>query len=166
MLLLIHHIITIIIHCIVLWSGACAEIGTNVLFATEISTPLASLRWFMREKQMKTHILYHINDFALAAIFLIFRLGIGSWYMWTLLTGPSCPLAVAKVFLCGIYLISVGFAITIIIMLYYKIKKLTHPADDHYQGNGRNPKIRKDPKSSDETDVNTNQCDNAVHELE
>ncbi|PIK33874.1 putative transmembrane protein, partial [Apostichopus japonicus] len=147
---IIHHIITILIHCLALFSGVCAEIGTNVLFGTEISTPLLLARWFMREKEMKNHILYHINDFVFVVLFLTFRLGIGTWYIWTLLTDPKCPpMTVTKLFLLSIYLISLGFAVSLCRMVYFKIKKLSRPTVEYIH--------HGDEKVSTAVDINFNE---------
>lgn len=125
----VHHVITIAIISVVLSIGVSAEAATNIIFATEISTPFFMFRWFLREAQMKQTLLYHINDFIFFGLYMTFRVFIGTWYVWNVIIYPDCPPLVVELSLLAISAVSWAWVPSLCKMFFYKIKKMTSSTD-------------------------------------
>jgi len=101
------------------WRLSGAEIA-GVIFGSEITNPLLQLRWMLKKSGNYETPLGQINDLLFASIFISFRVGVGSYFLYCVLSHPR-PVAAVKVGGVVFYAISAIFSFQVMSFAKRKI---------------------------------------------
>ena len=78
--------------------GCFAQVsGRELLFAMallEVSNPFLHVRWMLRELDLKTTTVYKVNELAFFAVFVLIRVGAGTWLWYYVVRSAAVDLFV------------------------------------------------------------------------
>ncbi|XP_033641280.1 TLC domain-containing protein 5-like [Asterias rubens] len=151
-IMLVHHLITIIgILAALIYGHSGTEVGATI-FGAELSNPFLQIRWFMRESGLKETIPYEINDLLFVLSFTICRIVIGTYFMYCELTHPL-PALFFKFGALALYLVSWLLMYNIAIFVYRKYFKVL---SKFWQGTVKSDKDSLDISANSSVPVSRN----------
>ncbi|XP_078538284.1 TLC domain-containing protein 5 isoform X1 [Lissotriton helveticus] len=112
LLMLVHHVLSILGINMALILGESATEVNAVLFGSEITNPFLQARWFLREMGHYHSFCGDLVDFLFVALFTGVRIGVGANLLWCELVSPT-PRWFVKVGGVAMYIVSWVFMISI-----------------------------------------------------
>ncbi|CAN0187114.1 TLC domain-containing protein 5-like [Lethenteron reissneri] len=130
--MLAHHIISILGLVGCLFLGVSATETNGVIFGSEITNPLLQLRWFLRKMgRYEDTNLGLCLDATFVTLFFCVRMGVGTILLVCVLRSPT-PILVMKISGVGMYTISWLFMVNIskyVMRRYRKLKQARKPCN-------------------------------------
>ncbi|XP_073990170.1 TLC domain-containing protein 5-like [Rhodnius prolixus] len=123
-IMLIHHLASIVAILFILLDGKSGAEAIGGLGSLELTNPLLQARWFLRTFNKKNTPLYNFVEYLFLTLFLVVRLGYGSFLLYSVTMSKKTNLVV-KLSTVLLYLISLAFIYSI---GRFVVKKFTRPA--------------------------------------
>ncbi|XP_065180934.1 TLC domain-containing protein 5-like [Sycon ciliatum] len=130
LLMLVHHLTTVVSIASMLFIGVSGAEGTATLLGTEISNPCLQARWFLKQTASYESTLGTYVDLTFVLLFVVVRIGVGGWLFVVTMASPKVLLAVklGGVVLYGISLLFLGQILQFAYRKFYGIKR---PVPEH-----------------------------------
>lgn len=111
-IMLYHHLASIVAIYYILLHGSSGSEAVGGLGSLELTNPLLQARWFLRTLGYMNTTIYKVVEITFFLLFLIVRLGYGSWLLMSVLRSHKSALPV-KMCTILLYLISLAFIYSI-----------------------------------------------------